>query len=115
VTAYSTTRRVPGMSIRRSRRTVGSGAMATASTPSTIAVTTGSAGFVDVEEHDLTPAYLPTARRKLSEVERLADGMVEMLGPEEFDECQARHRRAVGAITDGLLRRSRFVARRPAR
>ena len=74
-----------------------------------------SAGFVDIEEHDLTPAYLATARRKLSEEERLADGMVEMLGPEEFAETQARRRRAVGAIADGFLRRSRFVARRPGR
>jgi hypothetical protein len=74
-----------------------------------------SAGFVDVEEHDLTPAYLATARRKLSEEERLVDGMVEMLGPEEFAETQARRRRAVGAIADGFLRRSRFVARRPGR
>lgn len=34
-----------------------------------------SAGFVDVDEHDLTPDYLATARRKLEESERFAAGM----------------------------------------
>ena len=74
-----------------------------------------SAGFVDIDEHDLTPAYLATARTKLAVADELADGMVDMLGRQEFDEMQTRRRLAVRAIADGLLRRSRFVARRPHR
>jgi ubiquinone/menaquinone biosynthesis C-methylase UbiE len=74
-----------------------------------------SAGFVDVEEHDLTPAYLTTAKRKLQETERLEAGMVEILGRQEYDEMQAKRRLAVNAIADGLLKRSLFVARRPVR
>jgi cyclopropane fatty-acyl-phospholipid synthase-like methyltransferase len=34
-----------------------------------------SAGFVDVDEHDLTPAYLATARTKLAVADELAGGM----------------------------------------
>ncbi|HET6953652.1 MAG TPA: methyltransferase domain-containing protein, partial [Acidimicrobiales bacterium] len=74
-----------------------------------------SAGFVEIDEHDLTPAYLATARTKLRVADELADDMADMLGRQEFDEMQARRRLAVGAIADGLLRRSRFTARRPRR
>lgn len=70
-----------------------------------------SAGFVDVEEHDVTPAYLATARRKLEESERFAAGMAEALGPQEFEETRAKRRLAIRAIADGLLHRSVFVAR----
>lgn len=73
-----------------------------------------AAGFVDIAEHDLTPAYLATARRKLHVAAVFADGMADMLGPAEFEDMQARRRLAVDAIADGLLRRARFVARRPA-
>jgi cyclopropane fatty-acyl-phospholipid synthase-like methyltransferase len=74
-----------------------------------------SAGFVDIDEHDLTPAYLATARTKLAVAEELADGMADMLGRQEFDDMQAKRRIAVSAIADGLLRRARFVAQRPHR
>jgi ubiquinone/menaquinone biosynthesis C-methylase UbiE len=74
-----------------------------------------SAGFLDVDEHDVTPDYLATARRKLEETERFAAGMVEALGPQEFEETQAKRRLAIRAIADGLLRRSVFVARRDPR
>jgi cyclopropane fatty-acyl-phospholipid synthase-like methyltransferase len=70
-----------------------------------------SAGFVDVDEHDLTPAYLATARTKLAVAEQFADGMADMLGRQEFDDMQAKRRLAIDAIADGLLRRARFVAR----
>ncbi len=72
-----------------------------------------SAGYVEIEEHDFTPHYLTTAQRKLAEAERFADGMIEVLGRQEFDEMQARRRLSVAAIADALLQRSRFVARRP--
>jgi cyclopropane fatty-acyl-phospholipid synthase-like methyltransferase len=71
-----------------------------------------SAGFVDIHEHDITPEYLATARRKLEESERFAAGMAEALGRQGFEETQAKRRLAIRAIADGLLRRSVFVARR---
>lgn len=74
-----------------------------------------SAGYVEIEEHDLTPTYLATARRKLRVAEEFADGMADMLGRQEFDDMQAKRRLAIRAIEDGLLRRSRFVARRSDR
>lgn len=72
-----------------------------------------SAGFVDVEEHDLTPDYLTTATRKLEVTEQFAQHLIQMLGRDDFDEMQAERRLAVAAIADGLLRRSLFIARRP--
>ena len=74
-----------------------------------------SAGFVEIEERNLTPEYLATARRKRAEAQRFAGGMVDMLGRREFDEMQAKRRLAIRAIADGLLQRSLFVARRPSR
>lgn len=72
-----------------------------------------SAGFTDIEEQDVTPEYLATARRKLEETERFADAMADVLGRQELDETQAKRRLAIAAITDGLLRRAWFTARRP--
>jgi ubiquinone/menaquinone biosynthesis C-methylase UbiE len=72
-----------------------------------------SAGFVDVEEHDLTPDYLTTVTRKLEVAERFAPDLIQLLGRDDFDEMQAERSLAVAAIADGLLRRSLFIARRP--
>jgi hypothetical protein len=72
-----------------------------------------SAGFVEMEERDLTAGYLATARRKLQVTEQSAGDMIEMLGRQEYDEMQAQRRLAIAAIDGGLLRRSLFVARRP--
>ena len=55
-----------------------------------------SAGFVDVEERDLTADYLATASRKLDVAEQFAGDMIEMLGRQEYERdasrAQARHR-----------------------
>jgi cyclopropane fatty-acyl-phospholipid synthase-like methyltransferase len=74
-----------------------------------------SAGFVEIEAHDLTPDYLTTATRKLEVAEELTEDMIHMLGRQEHEGAQAERRLAVPAIEDGLLRRSLFVARRPQR
>ena len=75
----------------------------------------GSAGFVEIEEHDLTAAYIATLVRKQEVAEQFADGMIRMLGHQEYDEMQAERKLAVAATRDGLLRRSLFVARRARR
>jgi cyclopropane fatty-acyl-phospholipid synthase-like methyltransferase len=74
-----------------------------------------TAGFVDVEERDLTVDYLATASGKLKVAEEFAADMVEMLGREEYERMQAERRLAISAIEAGLLRRSLFIARRPQR
>jgi cyclopropane fatty-acyl-phospholipid synthase-like methyltransferase len=74
-----------------------------------------SAGFVDVEERDLTADYYTTATRKLEVADHFAEGMIEMLGRQEYDEMQAQRRSAIAAIEGGLLRRSLFIARRRGR
>lgn len=74
-----------------------------------------SAGFVDVEERDLTVDYLATASRKREVAEQFAGDMIEMLGRQEYEEMQSERGLAIAAIEGGLLRRSRFVARRPQR
>lgn len=73
-----------------------------------------SAGFVEIEQRDVTAEYLSTARRKLEVTERFADELAEVLGPEELKESLAKRRVAIEAITAGLLRRSWFIARRPS-
>jgi SAM-dependent methyltransferase len=74
-----------------------------------------SAGFVDIEECDLTADYLATASRKLEAAERFAGDMIEMLGRQAYEEMQAERRLAISALEAGLLRRSRFFGRRPQR
>ena len=74
-----------------------------------------SAGFVEIDEHDLTADYFATASRKLQVAEQFAEDMIEMLGRQEYDEMQAERRLAIAAIDGGLLRRSLFIARRPQR
>jgi hypothetical protein len=48
-----------------------------------------SAGFVEIEEHDLNAAYHTTASRKLAETERMADDLIDVLGRQEFDQTVA--------------------------
>jgi cyclopropane fatty-acyl-phospholipid synthase-like methyltransferase len=72
-----------------------------------------SAGFVEIEEYDLTTDYLATATRKVEVAEQFAEDMIQMLGRREYDEMQAERRLAIAAIAGGLLRRALFVARRP--
>jgi cyclopropane fatty-acyl-phospholipid synthase-like methyltransferase len=74
-----------------------------------------SAGFVEIDERDLTAGYFATASRKLEVAEQFAEDMIEMLGRQEYDEIQAERRLAIAAIGGGLLRRSLFIAHRPQR
>ena len=73
-----------------------------------------SAGFVEIDERDRTADYAATASRKLEVAEQFAGQMIEMLGRQDYDQMHAERRLAVAAIGGGLLRRSLFVARRPA-
>jgi cyclopropane fatty-acyl-phospholipid synthase-like methyltransferase len=110
-TAFSVIFPTPGLPHAQARRAIEAGPPECA-LHTTYPNLLRSAGFVDIDEHDVTPDYLATARRKLEESQRFAAGMAEALGPPEFQETQAKRRLAIQAITDGLLRRSVFAARR---
>ena len=74
-----------------------------------------SAGFVDIEEHDLTPAFLVTARAWLHESEQHATELAAIESPEVFAERQRDRRAMLAALEDGLLRRALYTAIRPSR
>jgi cyclopropane fatty-acyl-phospholipid synthase-like methyltransferase len=69
-----------------------------------------SAGFVDIEERDVTAEYLDTARSWLRHVEEAADELAVHEPPERVAERITRRRTAIAAIEDGLLRRSLLTA-----
>jgi cyclopropane fatty-acyl-phospholipid synthase-like methyltransferase len=113
-TAFTTIFPVPGLTAAAGRRAIEAGPPncgLRTSYPSLLR----SAGFVEIDERDLTADYLATAARKLEVAEHFARDMIEMLGRRQYDEMQAERRLAIAAIEGGLLRRSLFVARRPPR
>ena len=71
-----------------------------------------SAGFVDIEEQDVTLEFLRTARGWLQARERYAADLRQSLGEPEFAQKQSESRANVSAIESGLLRRSLFTAKR---
>ena len=72
-----------------------------------------SAGFVGVEEMDVTDEYLRIARAWLAANETHAALVRQSEGEAEFTVRQAERRLRIQAIENGLLRRSLFVAERP--
>jgi cyclopropane fatty-acyl-phospholipid synthase-like methyltransferase len=114
-TAFTVIFPAPGLTAAQARRAIGAGPPncgLRTSYPSLLR----SAGFVGIEEHDLTADYLATIIRKREVAEQFAAGMIEMLGRQDYDEMQAERKLATAAIEAGLLRRSLFLARRaPAR
>ena len=70
------------------------------------------AGFVDVDETDLTREFLDTTRAWQRHSEDLADGLRVEHG-DVIDERLLDRARMIAAIDAGWLRRSLFSARRP--
>ena len=70
------------------------------------------AGFVDIEEQDVTPEFLRTARGWVQGRERYAADLRQSLGEAEFARKQSESRAQISAIEAGLLRRSLFTAKR---
>ncbi len=71
-----------------------------------------SAGFVGIEETDVTEEFLRTARGWLEARERYASEVGQLEGASEFAQGQANRRAKLEAIRAGLLRRALFVALR---
>ena len=67
------------------------------------------AGWEITHRADVTGEYAETARRLIREEEARAPALGELLGAAQAAERLAEHRRALGAIADGLLRRDLFA------
>ncbi|MFC5993804.1 hypothetical protein ACFQE5_06205 [Pseudonocardia hispaniensis] len=72
-----------------------------------------SAGFVEVEEQDVTATYLDTARAWLRGIEEAADDLAAIEPPRVVADRLTRRREVVAAIESGLLRRSLLLGVRP--
>jgi hypothetical protein len=74
-----------------------------------------SAGFVELDEVDVTAAYLDTARAWLRHRQEFEAGLAALEPPGAFADKLARRRDAIAVIEAGHLRRSLFLATRPDR
>lgn len=111
--AFTTIYVAPGLSPADRRRAHRSGPRAVASRaeqPRLLA----SAGFVDIDEIDLTDEFASTGRAWLDQWDRNAEELKELEGPTAFAERQRDRRVQQRAIEEGLLRRGLFSATRPA-
>jgi hypothetical protein len=70
-----------------------------------------AAGFDDVIEIDVTPAFVATATAWLAETEPYAEELARLEAPGAFEERQADRRSMLAAIHAGLLRRALLLAR----
>jgi hypothetical protein len=101
----------PGLppAARRRARTAGPRAVAMRSNHASLL---RSAGFADVTELDVTPAFRDTAAAWLAESEAHADQLAELEPPGAFEQRLRDRRALLTAIDAGLLRRALFLARR---
>ena len=74
-----------------------------------------SAGFVNIEETDVTGEYLRVQRAMYEANERHARALRRAQGNERFEERQRNRLRTLDGIGAGILRRSLFVAERAPR
>jgi hypothetical protein len=70
-----------------------------------------AAGFDDVIELDVTPAFAATAAAWLAEIVPYAEELARLEAPGAFEERQADRRTMLAAIHAGLLRRVLLLAR----
>jgi hypothetical protein len=75
----------------------------------------GSAGFVELDEIDVTAAYLDTARAWLRYGQEFESTLAALQPPGTFADKLARRRGAIASIEAGHLRRSLLLATRPNR
>ncbi|HEU4397503.1 MAG TPA: hypothetical protein VFU54_06665 [Actinomycetota bacterium] len=71
----------------------------------------GAAGFQDILEIDVTPAFAASAAAWLAETERHAEELARLEPPGAFAQRQADRRSMLAAIDAGLLRRALLLAR----
>lgn len=103
----------PGLPPAARRRAHRSGPRAVASRAAQ-AQLLASAGFVDIDEVDLTAEFATTGWAWFNEWADHAEDIIELEGQAAFEERQRDRRVQLRAIDDGLLRRGLFSATRPA-
>ncbi len=102
----------PGLSSRDYDRAVELG-------PSEVGATDGparlheAAGFVEVQQIDVTPAFLETTAALIAARERHEGALRLAEGDEEYEAEQTKKRGLVEGTTTGLLRRALVVASKP--
>jgi hypothetical protein len=112
--AFHTIQVPPGLSAAKRRRAslVGPPGVAVRTTyPSLLR----SAGFIEIDEVDVTAEYLATQRRWLAATLRHEEGLRAVLGDDGVHEGIERRRRTVDAIEGGLLSRTLYSATRSHR
>ena len=72
-----------------------------------------SAGYVDIEEVDVTAAFLETMRGWVQQRDCHFDELARLEAPGAFEERQRGHRAQLAATEKGLLRRVLLTAVRP--
>jgi hypothetical protein len=72
-----------------------------------------SAGYLDVDELDVTQAFVETTRAWITQRERHSEQLAALEAPGVFEERQHDHHSQLAATEDGLLRRGLFSATRP--
>ena len=72
-----------------------------------------AAGFIDIEETDVTAELVSTARRWHRSSQRLETALRASLGDQLFDERQDDRMALIAAAEEGLLSRALFVATAP--
>jgi len=112
--AFHTIEVPPGLSAAKRRRAslIGPPGVAVRTTyPSLLR----SAGFIEIDEVDVTTEYLATHRRWLAATLRHEEGLRSVLGDDGVHEGIERRRRTVDAIEGGLLSRTLYSATRSHR
>jgi hypothetical protein len=110
--AFTTIHVTRGLDQAARRRAGRSGPRAVA-TRSTYPRLLRAAGFVDVDEHDVTAAFIDTARAWIDLREDHAADLAPLEPPGSFAERQRNNRTQLAAIEEGLLRRALISATRP--
>ncbi len=111
-TAFFTAHVTPGLSKRDQRRAVRAGPRAVASRRDHSSLLR-AAGFIEIEELGVTDEFLATAERWLRFSRQHERELRALQGAPAFDEQQLDREAILGAIREGLLSRSLFVATRP--
>jgi len=110
--AYTTIYVIPGLSTAARRRAHRFGPRAVASR-SGHRTLLDSAGFTDIDELDVTTAFVDTQRSWIEQRELHATELAALESPGAFDERQEDRRGQLAATEEGLLGRAIFSARRP--
>jgi len=111
-TAFFTIHPTPGLDPRLRRRAHHDGPVAVAShLPNRVLLE--RAGFVDVEETDVTAEFERVGRAWIEEGDRHRDALVELLGADEVETRRQERCVQLQAVEDGLLQRSLLVATKP--